>query len=417
CWSLLLLRAVLAPLVLYALSLHDALPIYGDADDVLAPDRVGGDRRGERGVDAARAAEDDGPEAVLAHVPGEARDARAVDLLVGVQLGRARAARRTVGRQVPHEQVLDELRGGRDDGARRVGDERAAVEHEVVLAADEVDVRDGRAHLARAPRGEVGADVALALLVRGAVEHEQQVEPVPRLVERRHLGDRAALLPDVLADRDAHAAALDLDDRGGLAGREDAELVEHAVVRQVVLVVRGLHHAVAQHDRAVRREVRGRARRLALGGARAARGARRPDRAQHDRDPAQPPGAEARRDVRGGVPRRATERRAQGEVLDRVPGEGHLGERDELRARRRRLAGALEDERGVAVEVPHARVDLCQRDAQISHASTLDERRARLVRGGVAARDVRHTTVSPVRHTDQAGCTAWTGSRSSCSAR
>ena len=50
-------------------------------------------------------------------------------------------------------------------------------------------------------------------------------------------GSRRPVLPDVLADRDRDVDAADLHDLGLVARHEVAELVEDAVVRQVVLVV------------------------------------------------------------------------------------------------------------------------------------------------------------------------------------
>ena len=50
-------------------------------------------------------------------------------------------------RQVDHEHLLGELRGGGDHGAVGVDDQRGAVEDELVLAADLVHVDDGAARL------------------------------------------------------------------------------------------------------------------------------------------------------------------------------------------------------------------------------------------------------------------------------
>ena len=63
--------------------------------------------------------------------------------------------RRSRGRvDVDDEQVFGELLRARDELAVRVEHERRAVEHELVLAADEIHVDDRHARPARARLGE-----------------------------------------------------------------------------------------------------------------------------------------------------------------------------------------------------------------------------------------------------------------------
>ena len=125
-----------------------------------------------------------------------------------------------------------ELRRAGEQRAVGVDDERVAVEDELVLAADHVDVGERAAGLARPPRAQLEAHVVLVALVRRPVDdHEQSGAGVA------HLGDRPAVLPEVLADGERDVDAVDADHGRARARDEVAELVEHAVVGQVVLGV------------------------------------------------------------------------------------------------------------------------------------------------------------------------------------
>lgn len=180
-------------------------------------------------------------EAVLGHVVLESEHAGGVHLLVRVESRRDRGfllmhpvrVERPVG-EIPHEH-------GRTFEQRAVGvdDEAAAVEDEVVLAADLVHVDERRLHLGGAALRQFETNVGLALLVRGAVDRDERVD-----VASREFGDGTAILPDVLADGDAETRAVHVEHDGAFAGLEDAELVEHAVVRQEMLVVTGPYDAV-----------------------------------------------------------------------------------------------------------------------------------------------------------------------------
>src|SRR5450756_1777041 len=64
---------------------------------------------------------------------------------------------------------------------------------------------------------------------------------------------------------------------------------------------------------------------------------------------------------------RASERRPERQVLDRVAGHGHLGEGDEGGAVPCGLLAPFEDRRGVALDVTDTGVDLRERDPQRGH--------------------------------------------------
>ena len=172
----------------------------------IGAERVAGDGGHQRGVDAARQAQDHAGKAVLVDVVAQAGDQRAVDL--GNVGGRGRDGggdRRPIGggvgvnhegigaragRQVEvgDDDLVDELRPARDERAVGPDDQGVAVEDEFVLAADHVDVGERKVAFSRAVAAEVQAHVVLVAFIRRAVDDDQQTAPA-------RLRDRAAVLP------------------------------------------------------------------------------------------------------------------------------------------------------------------------------------------------------------------------------
>ncbi len=137
-------------------------------------------------------------------------------------------------RFVPGGKLLDHL-------ARCGDDERRAVEYELVLAADTIDVHDRHAVLARSRAHLLASQRLLPRVVRRAVGHDDDLR-AGGLRARGRLGK-----PHVLADDrgDAHAGDFEHAWRG--AGLEIALLVEHRVVRQAGFSVDLRDTAVADH--------------------------------------------------------------------------------------------------------------------------------------------------------------------------
>src|SRR5690606_28546945 len=134
-----------------------------------------------------------------------------------------------------------ELLGTGHHVAGRVHDERAAVEHQIVLTAHLVAVDQGRARLRRPPRGQLQPHVVLLPLVGRGVGRDDQVHPGS--AER---GDRAAVLPQVFADHHADVDTVEPQDGQLVARLEPAVFVEDTVVRQVVLELPGDHLTTPQ---------------------------------------------------------------------------------------------------------------------------------------------------------------------------
>ena len=193
-----------------------------------APMRLGGDDRDEGRVDAAGEADDAFREAALSRVVARAEDERREGLLLLCHLeagqpGRGRLGRRCLG--VEYRHVLFERLARRDDLALGRYAEAAAVEDKLVVAADLVYKRDRYAVLARAEREHLPPQRLLAETVgaRGEVEDDlaapsldgvgHGVGHVAFLARPRGAAaPEVAVVPRVLANGDADALAVELED-------------------------------------------------------------------------------------------------------------------------------------------------------------------------------------------------------------
>ncbi len=228
----------------------------------------------------------------------------------------------------------------------RVDGERAAVEHLVVLPADQVEVDQRQSRLDRARHGVLHAHVVLAAFIGRAVRHDQDLGP--GLLQR--LGDVRE--PDVLADGEADTAACDLDRTRRRPLEIQPLFVEDAVIRAVVLAEGRPDRAVLQqHQRVV-----GAGMVLPRLGRRA-RGSARPRPAPRRPCASPPPGSRSPSGNRAG--RRAEPR---GRAADSPTGTSPAGHqiRPGLLASPQRLLRQGE----IAGQVPRHRVFLHDRDAQ-----------------------------------------------------
>ncbi len=223
-------------------------------------------------------------------------------------------------------------------------DERRTVERQLVLATDAVDVCDRKCGLKRPAANQLVALVVLVELVGAAVGHEQ------------HLGARVCemgaddVLPDVLADRHADLHALELDRLGQRTRREDALLVERAVVRQLALERPAEHPAAVGEDHRVISEA-----------------ALRHRSADQDRRPRL---GRRGNELVGAFMRAADKLGLQHQVLGRIADQ--LQFRAEQQVGTLRPAPHLEHRRGIAFEVADPLVHLGERNAEaIGHAGDL----------------------------------------------
>jgi hypothetical protein len=146
-------------------------------------------------------------------------------------------------------------------------------------------------------------------------------------------------VPEVFADRHAHAGAGDCKHGQGVALVEVALLVEDAVVGQELLVVDALHGAICNDSSGVV-EVD-----VAV------------DEADDAGDALEPLG-----DALEGAQVVFDEPGAHEEVFRRVPGDRQLGERDDIGAQLAGAVAVLEDLLDVAIEVADGGVDLGEGD-------------------------------------------------------
>ena len=247
----------------------------------------------------------------------------------------AEAAADRLGRvEVDDQQSLLEPRRPGDHLALVVEHDRVAVEDQLVLAADEVAEGEIRRVVPR-PRDEH----LLAVLGLADVEGRGREVDDQLRARQREIGGGRPRLPDVLTDRraDEHVAAAEQEQVA--AGGEVAVLVEDAVVRQVVLAVHPLQLSVREHGARVRE--------VAL-----------EDRAADEGgDPLR-----RERDLVERGPGRLEEARPQEQVLGRIPGDGELGEDDEVGAGRAGLPDRVDDERPVPGEIADDGIELGERE-------------------------------------------------------
>jgi hypothetical protein len=180
-------------------------------------------------------AEDDTVEAVLVDVVARAHQQRLVNArgLGGNRRDLARRDLDAVGAALELDDVEPLAEGRRSESDLTLGVERdrAAVEHELVLTADHVQIDDRQACL-----GDALGEQRLALALLGDMIGRAVADEDDLGAGRAHRSAGLGL-PNILTDRQAQLHTAELDDRRAAAGREIALLVEHGVVRQHDLAV------------------------------------------------------------------------------------------------------------------------------------------------------------------------------------
>lgn len=214
------------------------------------------------------------------------------------------------GIDVDVAQVLHEHRRAFKQRAIRIHNKGASVEYEVVLASHLIDVDHRRPDLGGTATAQLQSGIGFALLVRRTVDRHEHID-----ISFGEIGDRPALLPDVLTDRKTQPDAVDVHRHRTIARREDAEFVEYTIVRQEMLVIARPYDAVVQYDKPVVWFLR-----AVLG----AHGAN--DHIER----AESVVGQTPRQVIGGVPSSLTEGAPQCEILNGIAREGHLGEHHHL---------------------------------------------------------------------------------------
>ena len=239
----------------------------------------------------------------------------------------------------------------------------AAVEDELVLPADLVDVHQCAAGVGRPRRKHAFALAHLSGVIRRAVDVDIQLGAASRL-----LGQRPRRAPHVLADADANLHPADdvqLIRITGVAGHEVARLIEHRIVGQHSLAVCADHLAADAHCCRVVE--------IAIAG-------------DVSDDRSAPAGARRYFAERGQIV--GDEARLEHQVLRRIAGDRQLAERNDVASGRLGLVVGGENPGDIAVEIADRRVQLCQCNSQPCH-------RARLPRPLKAAEGERQQVASP----------------------
>ena len=314
----------------------------------LGPERIGGEHRHQRGVDAARQAEHDALEAVLLDIVAQPQHAGGVVFLVGtlpkLRNRPADAAPAVAGTLPAHRRHLFAKRR-KLERQRAVGvqPERGAVEDELVLAADLVDIDDRQVAFGHARDRDVEPDIVLVAPIGRAVGHHQKL----RAGLRQRLDDIlvvAPVGPDVFADRNPEAHAAKVDRAGRRPRSKHATLVEHAIVRQVDFQAHGGNRAAVEQAAAVVE--------LAV---------LEPGRADEHRRAGI--GGFARKLLDLG-PAGRLEGRLEHEVFGRIAGDEQLRERHDVGAVAGGLGARAAHLVGIAGDVAHRRIGLGDRDRQ-----------------------------------------------------
>jgi hypothetical protein len=374
-----------------------------DGVDPVRAECVPRQDRGHGRVDAARQAEQDRREAVLLHVVVQAQAQGLPDLLEPVELGRERGLQagldrggllredvrrrahqrgRVVGEvaargggafDVGDQQLGGEAVGAGQKAAVRGPDHRPAVEDQVVLAADGVEIGHRSADLGGPLLHDGDAPLVFALLVGGGVDVDDETGPG----FGRDLEGRSA--PYVLTHGERDVDAPDAREVQFVARDEPAVLVEHSVVRKVMLVV-------AEQDLAVLDQRQGVADAVTSGGAHRSVGVEVAD------SDGQVPVAV--RGEFGGERDEALaagfhERVAQGEVLDGIAREGLLAGGEQVGPGCGGGSGGGPDESGIVVEVAYNRVVLGECDTERRHAPIVPRPEARRHRSSAKWRRAR----------------------------
>ena len=319
-----------------------------DATDATCSERIGRQRRHQRRVDAARKPEHDPLEAVLVDIVAQAQHAGEIVGPVALfdRNDRSVDAAPAIAGALP-SQGLDGFTKVRElEGERAIGvqAERRAVEHKLVLAADLVHIDERQIAFGDARHGDVESNLVLVAGIRRAVGHDHQLGT--GLGEAfDHVLVVAPFGPDVLADGNAEAHTAEIDRPGRRPRREDAALVEHAIVRQVHFETHGGDGAAVEQAAGVME--------LAL---------LDPRRADQQRRAAIAGLARKLLDLH---PASRLEGGLEHEILLRIAREEKFRQSHQIRTLARGLGTRAPGLVGVAGNVAHGRIELRNRDRQV----------------------------------------------------
>jgi len=324
----------------------------GHAHDVLGAEGIHGQHGHESGVDAARQGDQGALEAGLVGVVAQAQH-QGLAHVRHVLLGEARrGGRMGLGRiEIHHTQVLTEGGHAQQQAAAGVAHHGAAVEDQLVVAADGVAVDDRALHALRGVLDQLGAHRTLALVpgTRGKVQDQvaaggrEGLDRVGATVEQAR-ADRG-MIPDVLADRQADATSFKFHDSGLGGGLKIAVLVKDVVRGKQGLARHGQDLSLLAEGRRVQE-------RAAKAGLIGDHGAKDGGNLANEGE-----------DLAQGFLHVADKALLQEQVTGRISAEHQLGKNDQLGAASHEGLVGLDDLAAVASQVSDDGVDLGESDA------------------------------------------------------
>ena len=210
-------------------------PGHANTDDVLRAERIGRNRRRQRGIDASAEPDDRPLEATFADVVARAQNQRFIgarffphDLWVHV-------SGQFAGVEI--DQVFFKRLPLRNHPSIGSNHQTRSIEHQTVVSSDLVHHRDRHLLIARDGRQHVAPQLALAQPKRRRrdVEHEVAAGPHQFLygIEAIQLPvPEAFVVPGIFADGQSEQHAGEVDQMLAFGGSEVARLVENVIGRQ-----------------------------------------------------------------------------------------------------------------------------------------------------------------------------------------
>ena len=210
----------------------------------IRPQGIDRDGKRQRRIDTSGQAEYDARKPVLLHVIAHTQHERVIDA------GLARQQRLDVAAtryglaidqiDVDSGETLHEWSDALHDFAVRVHDERSAIEHELILSAEQIDVDHRQAAVFDAFAYDFFTAILIIERIRGAIDDSNE------LCTGSCSRFRRTRLPDVFADQKRGANPVQLDDACFVSSTEIALLVEDLVVGEFLLAIVGERRAIAK---------------------------------------------------------------------------------------------------------------------------------------------------------------------------
>ena len=287
---------------------------------------------------------------VLGHIILQAKHAGGVHLFVRIGLGCDNTNLLMFGGsiQIKEAQILHEHRRTFQQCTVSVNHKTAAIKHQIILTTHLIEVDHRRVHFSRTAYRKIESSISLTLLIRRTVHGKQQIN---MLLGKFCHG--TAILPDVFANGHADACTVHVEHHGFVAGTENAEFVEHAIIGQEVLVIAGPNHAIMQYNKSITR-----LRRFTISA----------DRANHHKQVAKPIGSQFGGKPVGFVPRGFAEGGPQGEVFNRIASKRHFRKNHDLRIVVGCKVRITHDLVCVGVKISHTSIDLSECEANVCHS-------------------------------------------------